>query len=223
MTPERRVLGIVVGIFMLACAWLVVSAGALRTSSTWSAVAVDGQPAWSLQVGGARGGPAVASAVVLSSLSVGLILAGVFGGSPGIAVLAVPVALFTLVLAAEMWRAWLRRPYLLISADLVRFHGPGIDSEVSWDDVGTIEFHHLGTRQAVLLVSAAQDAPSYRYEMSRWFLATDRVPDPPGVAVRVGLVQDAPGLMKLLRAMQIGGRTTRQAMLSRGLPEDSGY
>lgn len=223
LTPERRVLGITIGVFMLAAAWLVMSAGALRARPSWSGTTLEGRSAWAMQVGGARGGPAVAAAVVLSSMSVGLILAAVFGGKLGIAVLAAPVALFTFLLAAEMWRACLRRPYLAISAELIRFHGPGIDSEVSWDDVGTIEYHHQGTRWTAVVVSAARDAPSYRYELSRLFLPTDRVPDPPGVAVRVGLIPDTPGLVKLLRAMHIGGRSTREAMVSRGLPEDSGY
>ncbi len=223
LTPEGRVLNVTVGIFLLAVAWLIVSAGALRARSSWSATTLETRPAWAMQVGGARGGPAVATAVVLSSMGIGLMLAVVSRRNPGVIVLIGPVALLLLVLAAEMWRAWLRRPQLLISADMIRFHGPGIDSEVSWDDVGTIEFLHLGTRWGAVVVLAARDAPSYRYELSRLFLPTDRAPDPPGLAVRVGLIPDAPGLVKLLRAMHIGGRSTREAMVGRGLPEDSGY
>ncbi|MBA3783737.1 MAG: hypothetical protein H0X12_18055 [Nocardioides sp.] len=70
---------------------------------------------------------------------------------------------------------------------------------------------------------AAVDAPSYRQRVSRFLLPTDRVPDPPGVHLRVGLIPDEPRLRRLLQAMHAGGRSTREAMIGRGLPDASGY
>ncbi len=219
--PEQRVLGLVIGVFMLSVTWLLlVSARSAR--SAWSSTTLAGRPAWSVPVGGSRGS-APAAATVCTVLGAGFLLGAFVADSTGVTVLSGALALFMLVLGAEMWRSFLLKPELRISADLVQLHGAGIDSELGWDDVGVVEHAHLGTRWAALVLTAAVDAPSYRQRVSRFLLPTDRVPDPPGVHLRVGLIPDEPRLRRLLQAMHAGGRSTREAMIGRGLPDASGY
>ena len=62
-------------------------------------------------------------------------------------------------------------------------------------------------------------AGSYRCEPRRFLLPTDRVPEQPGIVVRVGLVPDPSRLVRVLRAMHSGGHAGREAMIGRGLPE----
>lgn len=212
-SPDRRVLGLTVGGFMLAVAWLLVSSAAVGASPSWRTTTVDSRPAWALPIRGSA--PA---ATVLTVLGVGLAVGVASAGSVGVAVVVGPVALFCLVLGLELWRIWLRRPELRIGADLVQLRGPGIDTELAWEDVGAVDYADLGTRWASVHVSAALDAPSYRYRMRRLLLPLDRVPAPPGVAVRVGQVPDAPALLALLRALHTAGPSGRQAMIDRGPP-----
>ena len=146
--------------------------------------------------------PAVA--LVLTTLGIGLALAAVLDDRTGVRVAAGVPALLLLVVAAELWRAWSRRPELRISADLVELHGAGIDSELAWDDVGAVVPENLGTRWAALVLTAAAGAPSYRWTLSRFLLPTDREPDPPGIHLRFGLVPDEAQLRRVLRELHVG-------------------
>lgn len=217
---EGRLLNLTIATFMASAAVMAVTS--LRSPrNQWRTADLQGRPAWTLRVGHAGGLPSVA--LVLTTLGVGLGLGAVSVDSVGLAVVVGLLALFILVLAAELWRAWFRRPELRISADLIQFHGTGIDSELGWDDVELVRHEHLGTRWAALVCVAVPGAPSYRYRLRRFLLPTDRVPDPPGIHLRVGLIPDERHLRRLLQAMHGGGRPVREAMISRGLPEASGY
>ncbi len=219
-SDERRVLNLVIGAFMLSVAAMVVLAQR-RSVSTWEQAQLQQRPAWSMRIGERGQVPAVA--MVSTTLGIGFALGAVFGGNPGVAVLCTALALFMLVLAVEFWRVVLRRPELRISADLIQLHGPGIDSELGWDDVGAVVHEHLGTRWGALVITAARDASSYRWKLSRFLLPMDREPDPPGIHLRFGLIPDEPQLRRNLRAMHVSDRATREAMINRGLPTDSGY
>ena len=120
-------------------------------------------------------------------------------------------------------RAWSRRPELRISADLIQFHGPGIDSELAWDDVGAVVPENLGTRWAALVLTATAGAPSYHWKLSRFLLPTDREPDPPGIHLRFGLVADETQLRRLLRELHVADRARREALIGGGLPSDAGF
>ena len=217
---EGRVLNLVVGAFMLSVA-LMVALGLRRSAATWRATELDGRPAWAMPLG--EGGQVPAVALVVSVLGVGLAVGAVATDRTGARLVSGVLALFMLVLGAEMWRIWLRKPELRISADRIEFHGTGIDSELAWDDVELVLHDHLGTRWAALVITAVPGAPSYRYRLSRFLLPTDRVPDPPGIHLRLGLLPDERQLRRILRDMHVGGRPVREAMISRGLPEASGY
>lgn len=219
-SEERRLLNVVLGAFMLSVAAMVVL-GQRRSVAVWEQAQLQQQPAWSMRIGERGQVPAVA--MVSTTLGIGFALGAVLAGSPGVAVLCTALALFMLVLGIEFWRVVLRRPELRISADLIQLHGPGIDSELGWDDVGVVVHEHLGTRWGALVITAARDASSYRWELSRLLLPMDREPNPPGIHLRFGLIPDEPQLRRILRDMHVGDRAAREAMISRGLPADSGY
>jgi hypothetical protein len=219
-SEERRLLNVVLGAFMLSVAAMVVLSQR-QSVATWRRTELRGRPAWAMSLGERGQVPAVA--LVLSVLGVGLALAAVLDDRTGVRVAAGLPALLLLVLAAEMWRTWSRRPELRISADLVELHGPGIDSELAWDDVGAVEHAHLGTRWAALVLTAVAGAPSYRWKLSRLLLPMDREPDPPGIHLRFGMVPEEAQLRRLLRDMHVTDRATREAMISRGLPADAGF
>jgi len=219
-SEERRLLNLVLGAFMLSVA-VMVTLGQRRSVAVWEQAQLEQRPAWRMRIGERGQVPAVA--MVSTTLGIGFALGAVLGGSPGVAVVCSVLALFMLVLAAELWRVVLRRPELRISADLIQLHGPGIDSELRWDDVGGVVHEHLGTRWGALVITAARDASSYRWKLSRFLLPMDREPDPPGIHLRFGLIPDEPQLRRLLRDMHVGDRATREAMISRGLPTDSGH
>ncbi|MGF9760441.1 hypothetical protein AAII07_35160 [Microvirga sp. 0TCS3.31] len=219
-SEERRLLNLVVGAFMLSVA-VMVALGQRRRVAVWEQAQLEHRPAWRMRIGERGQVPAVAT--VSTTLGIGFALGAVLGGSPGVAVVCTVPALFMLVLAVELWRVVLRRPELRISADLIQLHGPGIDSELRWDDVGVVVHEHLGTRWGALVVTAARDASSYRWRLSRFLLPMDREPDPPGIHLRFGLIPDEPQLRRILRAMHVSDRATREAMINRGLPTDSGY
>ena len=219
-SEERRLLNLVIGAFMLSVAAMVVL-GQRRSVSTWRRTELRGRPAWALALGERGQVPAVA--LVLTTLGIGLALVAVLDDRTGVRVVAGVPALFLLVLAAEMWRAWSRRPELRISPDLVELHGPGIDSELAWDDVGAVVPENLGTRWAALVLTAAADAPSYRWTLSRFLLPTDREPDPPGIRLRFGLVPDEAQLRRVMRELHVADRARREAMIGGGLPSDAGF
>ncbi|MBC2935042.1 hypothetical protein [Nocardioides sp. zg-1228] len=217
---EQRLLNLVLGAFMVSVA-AMVGLGQRRSTSTWRRTELRGRPAWALALGERGQAPAVA--VVLTTLGIGLGLAAVLDERTGVRVVAGVPALLVLVLAAEMWRAWSRRPELRISADLVELHGIGIDSELAWDDVGAVVPDSLGTRWAALVLTAAAGAPSYRWRPSRLLLPLDREPDPPGIHLRVGLVAEEAELRRLLRELHIADRARREALIGGGMPSDAGF
>lgn len=220
-TPENRILGVVLGVVLVAVAWLVIAGGAARARSDWSLITLEGKPAWAVQVGSTRG-LTTAGAVVFTTLGVGFAIGAVRAGNVGAAVIASILGLFMLVLGVEFWRiVLLRRPELRISPDLVQFHGPGIDSELAWDDVGVVKHEHLGTRWGALVLTAVTGAPSYRWRLSRLLLPMDREPDPPGIHVRFGLIPDEAQLRRVLRDLYMSDRAQREALISRGLPVDT--
>jgi len=218
-SEERRLLDLVLGAFMLSVAAMVVL-GQRRSVATWRRTELRGRPAWALALGERGQVPAVA--LVLTVLGVGLALAAVLDDRTGVRVAAGLPAVLLLVLAAELWRAWSRRPELRISADLVQLHGPGIDSELAWDDVGAVVPENLGTRWGALVLTAAAGASSYSWRLSRFLLPTDREPDPPGIHLRFGLVPDESQLRRVLRELHTADRARREALISGGLPSDAG-
>lgn len=219
-TPAQRTVGLVVGIFMLVLAGFMAVGAGRRAAPGWSVTTVDGRPAWSLRLGGS--GSAAAMAAIPGVLGVALAIAAFQVETPVAVALGV-IALFLLVLAAEGVRLFRRRPELRVSAEKLRLRGPGVDAELAWDDVGTVEHRDLGTRWAAVAASAVAGAGSYRCEPRRFLLPTDRVPEQPGIVVRVGLVPDPSRLVRVLRAMHSGGHAGREAMIGRGLPEASGH
>ena len=219
-SDEQRLLNVVLGAFMLSVAAMVVL-GQRRSVATWRRTELRGRPAWALALGERGQVPTVA--LVLTVLGLGLALAAVLDDRTGVRVAAGLPALLLLLLAAELWRAWSRRPELRISADLVELHGPGIDSELAWDDVGAVEHANLGTRWAALVLTATAGAPSYHWRLSRFLLPTDREPDPPGIHLRFGLVPDETQLRRVLRELHLADRPRREALVAGGLPSDAGF
>lgn len=217
---EQRLLNLVIGLFMLSVCVMMLLAQR-RSVATWERGELAGRPAWVMRLG--ERGQLPAGALVLTTAGVGLGLAALLHHRTGVRVLAGLLAVFLVVLAAELWRAWARRPVLRISADLVQLHGPGIDSELAWDDVGVVVHENLGTRWGALVISAASGAPSYRWELSRLLLPMDREPDPPGIHLRFGLVPDEAQLRRVLRDLHVADRARREALIRRGLPSDAGF
>ena len=220
VSAESRVLFSVLGIFMLAVSAMMLL-GQRVEKAAWRSADLDGRPGWAMSLGG--GAMAAAAAVVLTTLGVGLALVVVLGPNTGAKVLSGVLAAFVLALAVTMWSVVLRRPELRMSADLVELRGPGIDSRLAWDDVEVVSHEHLGTRWGALVLRATPGATSYYYQLRRTLLPTDRVPDPPGIHVRTGMVPDEPALRRLLATLHQAGRDGRESMITRGLPEASGH
>jgi len=191
----------------------------------WSSVELEGRPAWRLALGPAQPVPAVA--LVLTILGLGLawlavmIAVGSTGGAVVVAALVGLLAAFLLAVAAQLWLTWARPPSLVVSAHL-RYAGVGVVVDLGWDDVATVEHADRTTRWACVTVSARAGAASYRCRRRWTLLPVDRVPDPPGLEVRYGLLADVPQLVRLLRELHVGGRATRESLISLGLPEVSG-
>lgn len=217
---DQRLFNMVLGAFMLSVA-AMVALGQRRSVATWRRTELRGRPAWSMALGERGQVPAVA--LLLTTLGFGLVLAATLDDRAGVRVVAGVPGVLLLVLAAEMWRAWSRRPELRISADLVELHGGGIDSELAWDDVGAVVPENLGTRWAALVLTAVVDAPSYQWRLSRFLLPTDREPDPAGIHLRFGLVPDEAQLRRILRELHVADRARRDALIGAGLPVDAGF
>ena len=220
VSSESRVLFTVLGLFMVAVSVMMLL-GQRRERASWRSVDLAGRPAWAMSLGG--GAMAAAATVVLSVLGVGLALVVVMGPNVGARVISGVLALFILAVAGTMWGVVLRRPELRISADLVQLRGPGIDSQLAWSDVEIVTHEHLGTRWGALVLRATPGAASYDYQLRRTILPTDRVPDPPGIHVRTGMVPDEPAVRRLLAALHLAGRDGRESMIARGLPSDAGF
>lgn len=219
--PDGRAAMVVLALFTGSVALMMLlslCAGRAR----WSLEPLDGRPAWRLRLGGAGAAPAAASVLTATALGLG------FGAvslreSVAPALLVAVLALGILVLAVQLWQVWLRAPSFWVSADRLVHDGAGILAELAWDDVGTVDYAHLGTRWSAVRISAAVAAPSYRHRSRRSLLPLDRVPQEPGIELRTGLLPDAPKLLRLLRDLHVGGGAGREAMIARGLPADSGY
>lgn len=222
VSSESRVLFTVLGLFMLAVSVMMLL-GQRREQASWRSIDLAGRPAWAMSLGGGAMAAAAAAAVVLTVLGVGLALVVVMGPNVGARVISGVLALFILVVAGTMWGVVLRHPELRVSADLVQLRGPGIDSQLAWSDVEVITHEHLGTRWGALVLRATPGAASYDYQLRRTLLPTDRVPDPPGIHVRTGMVPDEPAVRRLLAALHLAGRDGRESMIARGLPEASGH
>ncbi len=220
VSAESRLLFAVLGVFMLSVSAMML-VGQRREQATWRSTELEGRPAWAMSLGG--GAMAAAAAVVLTVLGVGFVLVVVFGPNAGARIVAGVLALFLLVVAVTMWGVVLRRPELRISADLVQLRGPGVDSRLTWSDVEIVTQEHLGTRWGALVLRATPGATSYDVRLRRTLLPTDRLPDPPGIHLRTGLLPDEPALRRLLAALLLGGRDVRESMIARGLPEASGH
>lgn len=219
-TSQSRVLFAVLGTFMLAVS-AMMAVGQRRERAAWRSTTLEGRPAWAMALGG--GAMAAAAAVVVTVLAVGLLLVVLLGPNAGARILAGVVAAFLVAVAVTMWSVVVRRPELLMSADLVHLKGPGIDARLAWDDVEVVTHEHLGTRWGALVLRTTPGAASYDFRLRRTLLPTDRVPDPPGIHVRTGLVPDEPALRRLLAALHLAGRDGRESMIARGLPEASGH
>ena len=128
------------------------------------------------------------------------------------------LAAFVLALAVTMWSVVLRRPELRMSADLVELRGPGIDSRLAWDDVEVVSHEHLCTRWGALVLRATPGATSYAYQLRCTLLPHHRVPDPPGIHVRTGMVPHEPALRRLLATLHQAGRDGLESIIARWLP-----
>lgn len=190
-----------------------------RDAGTWSLAELDGRPAWRMRLGPSR---ASAAAVVAVLVATGLGLAGgayvVGQRSAAGAVTVGAIALAMLLLALELGRAVARAPHLLIGIDRLHHHGAGVLVDLAWDDVGTIEWADVGTRWACVRISAVAGASSHRVEARGSLLPLDRVPERPGIELRLTLLPDAPAVLRMLRELELGGRATREALIPRGTP-----
>lgn len=190
-----------------------------RDAGTWSLAELDGRPAWRMRLGPSR---ASAAAVVAVLVATGLGLAGgayvVGQRSATGAVIVGAIALAMLLLALELGRAVARAPHLLIGIDRLHHHGAGVLVDLAWDDVGTIEWSDVGTRWACVRISAVAGASSHRVEERGSLLPLDRVPERPGIELRLTLLPDAPAVLRTLRELELGGRATREALIPRGTP-----
>lgn len=190
---------------------LLVAAAQRPVRSRWSAADVDGRPAWRLGLGD----PVGAVLVALVTTALGVLLAGLAAAdpAPGRLVLFGAPALLLVVGAVEMWRiALVRRPHLTLTPDRVLLRSTGIDAGVAWRDVATVEYTG-GARYASVALLAVRGAPSYDARLRRWLLPTDRLPDPPAVAVRMTLVPDPASLLHLLRELHAADEHGRAARL----------
>lgn len=217
---EGRVLNLFIGAFMLSVS-VMVAVVQRRGTTTWRQTELSGRPAWAMSLGGRGHLPAAATVVTI--LGAGLALAAVLHDRTGVRVVTGVVALVMLVVAAELWRILARRPELRISADLVQLHGPGIDTELAWDDVGSVVHDNLGTRWAGLVLTAVAGAPSYEWRTSRLLLPLDREPDPAGIHLRFGLLPDEPHVRRVLRDLHIADRAQREQLITQGPPSASGH
>ncbi|WP_299057522.1 hypothetical protein [uncultured Nocardioides sp.] len=208
--PSERPGAFVVAAVMGSVA-LLVGAAQRPVRSRWTATDVDGRPAWRLRLGDPVG--AVLVAVVLTALTV--LLAGLVAADPvpGRLVLFGVPGLLVVVGAVEMWRiALVRRPHLTLTADRVELRSPGLDAVVAWRDVATVE-NAGGARHASVALLAVRGAPSYDARTRRLLLPTDRLPDQLAVAVRMPLVPDPAGLLRLLRELHAADEGSRAARL----------
>jgi hypothetical protein len=221
-TERDRRAGMVVLALFTGSVALMMALSLAAVRARWSLEQLDGRPAWRLRLGG--NGSAAVVALVLTATALGLGFGAVALRENVVLALVLGVlALGALLVALQMWQVWLRAPSFWVGADRLVHDGAGVLVELAWDDVGVIDYAHLGTRWSAVLIGAAVGAPSYRHRSRPSLLPLDRVPEQPGIELRNGLLPDAPALLRLLRDLHVGGRPTREAMITRGLPADSGY
>lgn len=202
---------------------LMMLASLVGDAGTWSTTDLDGQPAWRLRLGPARTATVTVVAVLAAS-ALGLVLAALAVGEGSLAggLVVGALALGVLLLAVELGRVAARAPALVIGVDRLHHEGAGVVVDLGWDDVTTIEWAHVGTRRASLRIGAASDATTHQVRARRSLLPLDHVPREPGIELRTGLLADGPALLRLLRELQVGGRATRESLITRGVPEVSG-
>lgn len=209
---------VVVALFTGAVS-LMMLASLGRDAGAWSTTELDGRPAWRLRLGPSRlSAWTVVAVLIATGLGLALGALGVGERSLGGGVVVGVLALATLLLALELGRAAARAPALLVGVDRLQHVGAGVLVDLAWDDVSTIEWAHVGTRPGSLRIGAVTGAASYRLETRPSLLPLDHVPDRPGIEVRTSLLPDAPALLRTLRELQLGSRTTREALIPRGTP-----
>lgn len=223
---RERIGAAFIAAFMGAVSLMMLMPNPTSGRARWSSAELAGRPAWKLSLGPAQPLPAVA--VVLTVLGAGLLWGAVVaaldgaGGAVPLAVVLTLVAVFLLVLAVQMWLTWARPPAFLVSADHLRYDGTGVVVDLAWDDVASVEHADRTSRWACVKVIARVGATSYDARRRRTLLPVDRVPDPAGLELRHALLADVPQALRLLRELHVGERATRESLISRGLPEDSG-
>ena len=202
---------------------LMVLASLGRDAGAWSMTQLDGRPALRLRLGPSPLATWTVVAVLVATGAGATLLALAVGErSLGGGVVVGVLALAMLLLALELGRVAARAPALVIGVDRLHHTGAGVLVDLAWDDVSSIEWAHLGTRRACLRIGAVAGAASHRARRRSSLLPLDRVPDEPGIEVRTSLLPDAPALLRQLRELHVGDRTTREALIPRGtasLPE----
>lgn len=219
VTGEEGRVGMVVLALFTGSVSLMMLASLGRGTGAWSTTELDGRPAWQLRLG--PSGPAAWTVVaVLLATGLGLALGALAVGerSVGGGVVVGVLALAVLLLALELGRAAARAPALVIGVDRLHHRGAGLLVDLAWDDVSTIEWAHVGTRRACLRIGAVVGATSHRATRRPSLLPLDHVPDQPGIELRMRLLPDAPAVLRTLRELELGGRATRESLLSRGAP-----
>lgn len=198
---------------------MLASLGHGTGTGTWSVTELDGRPAWRMRLGPSRLSAATVVAVLVATgLGLGIGAYAVGQRSVGGAVVVGAIALAMLLLGLELGRAVARAPALLIGIDRLHHQGAGVLVDLAWDDVASIEWAHVGTRWASVRIGAVVGAPSHRVKRRSSLLPLDRVPDQPGIELRLTLLPDAPAVLRTLRELELGGRATREALIPRGTP-----
>lgn len=185
----------------------------------WSATELDGRPAWRLRLGPTRFlTTTVAVVLVATTVGLGLGALSIAEQSAVGGIVVGALALGMLLLAVEMGRVAARAPALVIGIDRLHHRGAGIEVELAWNDVSSIEYVHRRSRWASLRIGAVHDATTHRARTRPSLLPLDHVPEEPGIEVRLTLLPDAAAVMRLLRDLHLGDRHTREALIPRGAP-----
>ena len=185
----------------------------------WSATELDGRPAWRLRLGPTRLlTTTVAVVLVATTVGLGLGALSIAEQSAVGGIVVGALALGMLLLAVEIGRVAARAPALVIGIDRLHHRGAGIEVELAWNDVSSIEYVHRRSRWASLRIGAVRDATTHRARLRPSLLPLDHVPEEPGIEVRLTLRPDAAAVMRLLRDLHLGDRHTREALIPRGAP-----
>ncbi len=220
--PDGRTGNVAIALFTGSVS-LMMSSSLAPEPGAWSTTELDGRPAWRLRLGPGRRATLVVTAVLATTGAVLVLLAvGAASRSVPAAVVLALLAVVMLLLAVEMGRVAARSPALLVGVDRLHHQGAGIDVDLTWADVATVEWAHLGTRRASLRIGAVVGATGVRTRARSSLIPLDVVPHEPGIELRTRLLGDGPSLLRLLRELHVGGRATRETLMARGTPEVSG-